>query len=105
MTTAEKIANLINTAPGVPRIGLPPYEWWSEALHGIADCPGVHFAKQGEFSYATSFPMPINLGAAFDDEGELAMGKRIALDGRAFNNNNRSGLDFWVSTPCVLSVQ
>ncbi len=66
-TTEEKVANTGDKSPGVPRLGLPPYEWWSEALHGVARSPGVHFATGGgEFGYATSFPQPINLGATWD---------------------------------------
>ena len=45
---------------------MPPYEWWNEALHGVAHSPGVGFPRSGNFSYATSFPQPITLGAAFD---------------------------------------
>lgn len=40
-TLAEKAANLLNGSPGVSRLGLPPYQWWSEALHGVAGSPGV----------------------------------------------------------------
>ncbi|KAF7306069.1 Glycoside hydrolase family 3 protein [Mycena chlorophos] len=68
-TTSELIANSVHQSPGVPRLGIPPYNWWSEASHGVSwTGPGVVFAPAGEnFSYATSFPQPINLGAAFDD--------------------------------------
>ncbi|KAF2454107.1 beta-xylosidase [Lineolata rhizophorae] len=96
MTPEEKIANLQNTAPGVDRIGLPAYEWWSEALHGVARSPGVAFAGgDQEFSSATSFPMPILMGAAFDDEmiGEVAA--VIGKESRAYGNGERAGLDFW----------
>lgn len=66
LTTTEKIANMGDKSPGVSRLGLPAYEWWNEALHGVARSPGVKFARSGNFSYATSFPQPINLGATFD---------------------------------------
>jgi len=36
MTLEEKISQLQNNAPGIPRLGVPAYEWWSEALHGVA---------------------------------------------------------------------
>ena len=65
-TLQEKIQNTGDKSPGVPRIGLPAYEWWSEALHGVARSPGVKFPPSGNFSYATSFPQPISMGAAFD---------------------------------------
>lgn len=54
-TTTELIQNSVHEADGVPRLGLPPYNWWSEAGHGVAwTGPGVSFADSGPFSYATS---------------------------------------------------
>ncbi|KAF9255300.1 glycoside hydrolase family 3 protein [Marasmius fiardii PR-910] len=100
LTVVELIQNMINVSPGVPRLGLPPYNWWSEALHGVASGNGVTFASPGqEFSSATSFPAPITLGAAFDDELIHAIATVISTEARAFSNFNRSGLDFF--TPNV----
>ncbi|CAF1252537.1 unnamed protein product [Adineta ricciae] len=64
MTIDEKISQMVTTASAIPRLGLPQYEWWSEALHGLAFSPGVSF--NGSISAATSFPMPINFGASFN---------------------------------------
>ncbi|OAX36323.1 glycoside hydrolase family 3 protein [Rhizopogon vinicolor AM-OR11-026] len=94
-TVPELINNTINTSPGVPRLGLPAYQWWSEALHGVADSPGVNFSTSGEFSYATSFPQPILMGAAFDDELIQSVGSIVGMEGRAFNNYGLAGIDFW----------
>ncbi|KAK5019201.1 hypothetical protein LTR60_001198 [Cryomyces antarcticus] len=94
-TIAEKINNTGSTSPGVPRLGLPPYQWWSEALHGVASSPGVNFSSSGKYSYATSFPQPILLGAAFDDALITAVATVVSTEARAFNNANRTGLDFW----------
>ncbi|MBE3041647.1 hypothetical protein IMZ48_03515 [Candidatus Bathyarchaeota archaeon] len=66
MTLDEKIANSLAESPGIQRLGLPKYTWWNEALHGVARSRGVSFNPSGEFSYATSFPQPITMGAAFD---------------------------------------
>ena len=95
MTLAEKINNTGSTSPGVERLGLPPYTWWNEALHGVASSPGVNFSAMGEYSYSTSFPQPILMGAAFDDALIEAVATVVSTEGRAFNNANRSGLDFW----------
>ncbi|KAI9815949.1 MAG: hypothetical protein M1827_001941 [Pycnora praestabilis] len=95
LTLAEKINNTGNASPGVPRLGLPAYQWWQEALHGVATSPGVTFNDTGDFSYATSFPQPILMGAAFDDALINSVASVISTEGRAFNNFNRSGLDFW----------
>ncbi len=66
MSQSEKIANTEAESPGVSKLGLPGYTWWNEALHGVARSRGVKFAGSGQFSYATSFPQPIIMGAAFD---------------------------------------
>jgi hypothetical protein len=90
----EKINQTSSTAPGVERLGIPPYQWWSEGLHGIAG-PFTNFSDEGDYSYSTSFPQPILMGAAFDDQLITDVGKVISIEARAFNNANRTGLDFW----------
>ncbi|KAI1659770.1 glycoside hydrolase family 3 protein [Daldinia decipiens] len=95
LKTEEKYGLLVSTSLGVERLGLPSYEWWQEALHGVASSPGVTFSDSGNFSYATSFPQPILMGAAFDDELIEAVATVVSTEARAFNNFNRSGLDYW----------
>ncbi|KAH0831327.1 glycoside hydrolase family 3 protein [Lanmaoa asiatica] len=87
--------NAISLLPVSLVSGLPAYQWWSEALHGVANSPGVDFSSSGEFSYATSFPQPILMGAAFDDALIESVGRIVGTEGRAFNNYGRAGLDFW----------
>ncbi len=55
MTLDEKVAQLINTTPAIPRLGVPAYDYWSEGLHGIA--------RSG---YATMFPQAIGMAATWD---------------------------------------
>ena len=95
MTTAEKLNQTGSESPGVPRIGLPAYIWWQEGLHGVASSPGVDLASSGNYSYATSFPQPILMGAAFDDQLITDVATVISTEARAFNNDVRAGLDFW----------
>lgn len=65
LTLDEKISQLVNTAPPIPRLGIPGFEWWSEALHGVANAgPGIHF--NGTIKAATSFPQVILTAASFD---------------------------------------
>lgn len=65
LTLDEKISQLVNTAPPIPRLGIPGYQWWSEALHGVANVgPGIHF--NGAIKAATSFPQVILTAASFD---------------------------------------
>ncbi|KAI1170288.1 glycoside hydrolase family 3 protein [Nemania sp. FL0916] len=91
----EKVGNIINTSPGTSRLGLPPYEWWSEALHGVAESPGVAFSDSGEYSGATSFASPILMSAAFDDDLIKAVADAVSTEARAFSNAGRAGLDYW----------
>ncbi|CAF0991145.1 unnamed protein product [Adineta ricciae] len=93
MTVLEKISQMITTAEGVPRLGLPKYEWWSEALHGLAYSPGVFFG--GDLPAASSFPMPINLGATFNMRLVHQIASIISTEARAFNNEGRAGLTFF----------
>ncbi|KAL2801699.1 glycoside hydrolase superfamily [Aspergillus granulosus] len=99
LTLEEKIANTGHEASGAPRLGLPPYNWWNEALHGVAEKHGVTFEDEGEFSYATSFPAPIVLGAAFNDDLVRTVADIISIEARAFSNSDHAGLDYW--TPNV----
>ncbi|KAI0409776.1 glycoside hydrolase family 3 protein [Xylaria palmicola] len=91
----EKLANLVNNSNGTARLGLAPYEWWSEALHGVAYSPGVAFSASGEYSGATSFASPILMSAAFDDELIHAIADVVSTEARAFSNAGRAGLDYW----------
>ncbi|KAL1836448.1 hypothetical protein VTJ49DRAFT_5136 [Mycothermus thermophilus] len=96
MTVAEKLDNLVDMAKGAPRLGLPPYAWWSEALHGVAVSPGVSFNFTGiGFSNATSFANTITLAAAFDDDLVYQVASAISTEARAFANAGLAGLDYW----------
>ncbi len=92
MTVEEKVGQLRYDAPAIPRLGVPAYNWWSEALHGVARA-GV----------ATSFPQAIGMAASFDKELLQEVGEAIAVEGRAKYNmfsaeGDRGiykGLTFW----------
>ncbi|KAK5651528.1 hypothetical protein OQA88_11982 [Cercophora sp. LCS_1] len=97
LNISEKLVNLVDMSLGAKRIGLPPYAWWSEALHGVAASPGVAFNRSwgDPFSYATSFPNTISLGATFDDDLIYKIGDAISTEARAFINAGLAGLDYW----------
>ena len=57
MTLAEKASQMQNNSAAVPRLKVPAYQWWSEALHGVIN-EGV-----------TEYPEPIGLAATFDAQG------------------------------------
>ncbi|XP_062005597.1 probable beta-D-xylosidase 6 [Rosa rugosa] len=94
LTLNEKIQQLSNTASGIPRLGIPPYEWWSESLHGIAtNGPGVSF--NGTIPSATSFPQVIVTASAFNRTLWNLIGSAIAVEARAMYNFGQAGLTFW----------
>ena len=43
MQTSDKISQIGHSAPAIESLNIPAYQWWSEALHGVAGSPGVHF--------------------------------------------------------------
>ena len=66
LTLDEKVLQLVNTVPPIPRLGIPAYEWWSEALHGVANV-GYGIRLNGTITAATSFPQVILTAASFDE--------------------------------------
>ncbi len=93
MTLEEKASQLVNQARAIPRLHVPSYDWWSEALHGVA------------VNGTTEFPEPIGLGATFDPSLIHSMGVDISTEARVKHeeamraNGGHSdifqGLDFW----------
>ncbi|PYS68878.1 MAG: glycosyl hydrolase, partial [Acidobacteria bacterium] len=91
MTIEEKVSQMMNAAPAIPRLGIPEYDWWNEALHGVA------------FGIATVFPQAIGLGATFDSQLISRVSTVISEEARAKyheaqrhgNRSRFSGLTFW----------
>lgn len=92
MTVEEKMNQLRYDAPAIPRLGVPAYNWWNEALHGVA--------RAGT---ATSFPQAIGMAAMFDDDLLERLGDVASTEGRAKYNalsaeedrDIYKGLTFW----------
>lgn len=92
MTIEERASQLRYDAPEIKRLGVPAYNWWGEALHGVA--------RQG---VATSFPQAIGMAATFDEALLREAGDVAATEGRAKYNANVAendrdiykGLTFW----------
>jgi beta-glucosidase len=91
MTLTEKASEMQNNSAAVPRLNIPAYQWWSEALHGVIN-DGV-----------TEYPEPIGLAATFDAAGIHTMAAQIGIEGRIKHVQNAreghpgimGGLDFW----------
>ena len=92
MSLQEKAAQLQDSAPAIPRLGIPAYTYWNEALHGVA--------RSGE---ATVFPQAIGMAATWDKSLIRAEGEVISTEARAkYNQAQRQGntgryfgLTFW----------
>ena len=92
MTVEEAAGQLRYDAPAIERLGVPAYNWWNEALHGVA--------RGGT---ATSFPQAIGMAASFDEALVRALGDVAATEGRAKYNavsahgdrDIYKGLTFW----------
>ena len=92
MTLEEKFSQLMNETPGIPRLGIEPYDWWNEGLHGV-----------GRSGRATVFPQPIGLAATFNVDLVKHIGDAIATEARAKyvvarrnkNYARYTGLTFW----------
>ncbi len=94
MTLEEKIGQMLNAAPAIPRLGIPAYDWWNEVLHGVARTP----------YRVTVYPQAIGMAATWDTASMRVMADYSAMEGRAVYNRavaeGRSGqrylgLTYW----------
>lgn len=96
MTLEEKISQMVNSSKGIERLGILPYDWWNEALHGV-----------GRSGNATIFPQAIGMAATFDKNLLYRVSNAISDEARAMFNASQkagnykryTGLSFW--TPNV----
>lgn len=92
MTLQEKADQLLYTAPAIPRLGIPSYNWWNEALHGVARA-----------GYATVFPQSITIADSWDEGLMFNVANAISDEARAkyheFQRRGKTGiyqgLTFW----------
>jgi len=93
LTLEEKLQQLVNVAPAIPRLGIPAYNWWTESLHGaIGTVP------------TTNFPEPVGLAATFDEKLVHDVAAAISDENRGLHALGRktgklgvigTGLDTW----------
>ena len=92
LTLDEKVRQMQNAAPAIPRLSIPAYEWWNEGLHGVARA-----------GLATVFPQTIGLAATWDTQLEQRIADTISTEARAKYNDaikhdshqRYQGLTFW----------
>ena len=94
LTLEEKVAQMLNATPAIPRLGIPAYDWWNEVLHGVARTPYK----------VTSYPQAIAMAATWDSTSLYRMADFSALEGRAIQNKSIAlgktgdryvGLTYW----------
>jgi beta-glucosidase len=93
LTIEEKISQMMNNAPAIERLGIPAYNWWNEALHGVARSPYP----------ATSFPQAIAMAATWDTASIHQMAEYVSDEGRAIYHDATKkgqtgiflGLTYW----------
>jgi beta-glucosidase len=92
MTLAQKVRQMQNNAPAIPELNVPAYDWWNEALHGVA--------RAGQ---ATVFPQAIGLAATWDTDLMFRVADIISTEARAKHHQalrenvhgRYGGLTFW----------
>lgn len=95
LTLEEKTQLMMNSSPAIERLGIPAFEWWSEALHGV-----------GRHGTATVFPSCIGMAASFDDDLIEEIFTAVSDEARAKNTVVRAdgqmgkykGVSFWTPT-------
>jgi len=93
LTLEEKVNQMLNSTPAIPRLGIPPYDWWNECLHGVARTK----------YHTTSYPQAIGMAATFDVNAMKQMGDYTSDEGRAIHNESLrkkdysryTGLTYW----------
>jgi beta-glucosidase len=93
LTLEEKVNQMLNSTPAIERLGIPPYDWWNESLHGVARTKYP----------TTSYPQAIGMAATFDVKAMKQMGDFTSDEGRAIHNESLrkkdysryTGLTYW----------
>jgi beta-glucosidase len=74
LTLGEKISQMLNSTPAIERLGIPPYDWWNECLHGVG--------RTEEYK-VTVFPQAISMAATWDDASLYQVAAAIVDEGKA----------------------
>jgi beta-glucosidase len=80
MTLDEKVGQMLNAAPAIERLNVPAFNWWNEALHGVA--------RANRQYKTTVYPQAVAMAATFDKASLHQMANYTAMEGRAINNEN-----------------
>ncbi len=100
LSLSDKLASLVTATTALSSVGLPSYQWWSEATHGIGG-PGVHHSP--EYPGASNTALPITTSCSFNRTMWKATGNLIGREARAYGNAGLAGNTFW--TPVINIVR
>jgi|EP01043_Picozoa_sp_COSAG02_P002502 beta-D-xylosidase 4 len=92
LSLTERITALGSQDAGFPSVGLLPYDWWSEATHGISH---VRDGPNSSTPFESNFALPITTAAAFNRSLWAATGRAIGTEARAFMNAGNAYSTFW----------
>ena len=92
LTLEEKSKLMMDVSPAIPRLGIPPFQWWNEALHGV-----------GRNGFVTVFPITTQMAASWDDALLYQVFTAVSDEARAKNQEAKKkgniqryqGLSFW----------
>jgi beta-glucosidase len=99
MTLAEKASQMVSSqAPAIPRLGIPAYGWWNEALHGVSRLQLNPTGNATTLFSTTSYPIDLSLGASWDADLMYREASAISDEAREVVPNNSLDLDFYSPT-------
>ena len=92
LTLEEKTKLMMDISPAIPRLGIPQFQWWNEALHGV-----------GRNGFSTVFPITMQMAASWDDALLYQVFTAVSDEARAKNQEAKKsgnvqryqGLSFW----------
>ena len=96
LSLPDKFAALVTNTKGLNSIGLPSYNWWSEATHGIS-----HVSYSAELPGASNTALPITTSCSFNRTLWKSTGNQIGREGRAFMNAGQAASTYWA--PVIVS--
>jgi beta-glucosidase len=99
MTLQEKASQMVSSAsPAIPRLGIPQYGWWNEALHGVSRSQTGANGNATTLTNTTSYPIDQSLGSTWNPDLIYRVSSQIGDEAREVSTNNTENLDFYSPT-------
>jgi beta-glucosidase len=99
MTLAEKASQMVSSqAPAIPRLGIPAWGWWNEALHGVSRLQLEPSGNATTLFNTTSYPIDLSMGSSWDPGLMYRVASQISDEAREVAPDNSRDLDFYSPT-------